>query len=532
MKKARGFLSAGAGKNLKLGATLVDGRSSDLAGEVRRAAFAPAGPLAIDPRAYGVEVEISGEVVEAPAFVEVAGVAVVRVEGPLAARACMFWDGYDAIASRIGLALESGCSGVVVVFDSPGGMVTGCFDAAGALRARARAVGKPLIAFVEGAALSAAYALASQCDRIIAASSAYVGSVGVVEGMMDTVEADRAAGLRFALVTSGARKADGSPHVPISKEALASTQGRVDALALLFCGLVEAGRGVPAASVAALECEVFVGADAVRLGLADAVGTMADALAAAAGGSAGMQAAKGPEVVMDEDEKKAVEALRALVKAGGKAAKGAKAALAAMGAAAEGEEEETPKDDGGDVAAEGEEEEVAAESEEEEPAAEGEEEETPKARRAASASKGASASTALAAKLVELDRRVRAQETSAERTRLLASRPDLMAQAEIKTWLSAAPIEEVRRAVKAIPRAPRANPAAAQSAQATRGEGQVDKGAPGARSDRSPAEVREKLDAKMGFAPKAPRIERQGNAVFFRPLTADEARSLGKDGSR
>jgi enoyl-CoA hydratase/carnithine racemase len=59
--------------------------------------------------------------------------------------------------------------------DSPGGDVSGCHE----LWARLRACAKPLTARVDGMCASAAYWLASACDRVEATATSAVGSVGV-----------------------------------------------------------------------------------------------------------------------------------------------------------------------------------------------------------------------------------------------------------------------------------------------------------------------------------------------------------------
>lgn len=209
-------------------------------------------------------------------------VAHVRVDGPLAQRAWSCWifggDGYDAIESRVRAALDDPRSRALVIeYDSPGGEVAGCGVCADAIRAAADASGKPVVSYVGELAASAAYWLASASDKIVTPASGMLGSIGVIAARVE--DAPDPEGRKVTLITSGARKADGHPTVPMSEDELAATKAKIDALADVFAGAVAERRGMSAADVRALEADVFVGADAVAKGLADRVGNLSSAVA-------------------------------------------------------------------------------------------------------------------------------------------------------------------------------------------------------------------------------------------------------------
>ena len=215
--------------------------------------------------------------------VDADGVAHVRIEGPLAQKAWACWmfggDGYDAIESRVSAALNDPRSrSLVLRVDSPGGEVAGCGVCADAIRAASAASGKPVVAYVDELAASAAYWLASAADKIVTPASGMLGSIGVIATRIEDTEGD-ARGRKVHFITSGARKADGHPTVPLSEEELAATQAKIDALADVFAGAVAERRGMSTADVRALEADVFVGADAVAKGLADRVGNLSSAVA-------------------------------------------------------------------------------------------------------------------------------------------------------------------------------------------------------------------------------------------------------------
>lgn len=295
-----------------------------------RQRFSKVGALALAPQAWGGEFDaiVVGE--DAAAFAVEGDAAVVDICGPLLCRAegffGLFFDSYPAIRARVKAACASSAKAVVLRFDSPGGDVAGCFELARELRAMAQAAGKPLVAYVDAMAASAAYALACSADEIVVSATGMVGSVGVINALADQVELDRAMGLNVVVVASGARKADGNPHVAITEEAVNAMKAHVDELAGIFFALVEELRGVPSASTQALDGGVFYGASATSAGLADRVSTWTDMLAGITAGdrtetSMNPKASKYDEAVGalraaaegdDEDAKKAKQALKAI----------------------------------------------------------------------------------------------------------------------------------------------------------------------------------------------------------------------------
>ncbi len=92
--------------------------------------------------------------------------------------------------------------------------------------------------------------------------------------------------------------------------------------------------------------------------------------------------------------------------------------------------------------------------------------------------------------LIELRNEIHAKNVAEERTKLLASRPDLAKDAKTSAWLTKAPIETVREAVATLPVLELSAPKAAAP---TQGLGQ---GGPGAGVNSN-----EELARRMGLAP-------------------------------
>jgi len=94
---------------------------------------------------------------------------------------------------------DSNVSGILLVIDSPGGTVNGTEELGNIIKDTK----KPIIAFVDDLAASAAYWLASQCDEIIANNStAQVGSIGVLTSFVDAQPALEREGYVFHTVTA------------------------------------------------------------------------------------------------------------------------------------------------------------------------------------------------------------------------------------------------------------------------------------------------------------------------------------------
>ena len=254
--------------------------------------FEPDTAAAIDPRALGrrwgswreaarVRSEVGPDGWPKP-YGMAGNVAVVSVDGPLMQRGGWFWDGHDAVAERVRAALaEPKAAAVMLKLNSPGGIAAGCFAAAQSIRAAAQAAGKPLVAYADEQACSAAYALACAASKIFLPPSGEVGSVGVLSAVVSMKRALDAEGIDVAVIRSGAKKASGHPADALSDDAIAREQADVDALAQQFFALVAQARGMTPAAVAALEGDTRMGAAAVAAGLADAVMTFDEAIRAA-----------------------------------------------------------------------------------------------------------------------------------------------------------------------------------------------------------------------------------------------------------
>jgi protease-4 len=204
-------------------------------------------------------------------------VAVVRLYGPIS--------GGTRAAELVELVRElrrqKKVPAVVLDIDSPGGAADASDYLYLALRRLAEK--KPLVAHVRGVGASGAYLAAMAAHRIVVAPSSIVGSIGVISaGPRVTALLDRL-GVRVEEHRAGRLKGMGAPWRDDTDEERGREQQLVDAFYDRFVDRVADGRKLHRGRVLELATgEVWLGSQAVELGLADAIGDMDDAIEAAA----------------------------------------------------------------------------------------------------------------------------------------------------------------------------------------------------------------------------------------------------------
>lgn len=217
-------------------------------------------------------------------FEEVAGIAVIRVEGTLVHRFGHLnpysgMTGYDGIEQQLRAALDdSSIRGILLDIDSPGGEVSGCFDLADFIY-QSRDV-KPIWAVADEMACSAAYALASSAERIVVPRTAQVGSVGVLTAHVDYSRMLDAQGVDVTLIFAGAHKVDGNPYAPLPEEVRSGIQADIDALYGIFTSLVARNRGISEKAARDTEARVYSGLTAGAVRFVDDVMPVMDILPA------------------------------------------------------------------------------------------------------------------------------------------------------------------------------------------------------------------------------------------------------------
>ncbi len=177
---------------------------------------------------------------------------------------------YEGIGAQVrDAAGDPEVHAILLDISSPGGEAAGMSGVAELVRSVRQT--KPVLAFVNDVAASAAYGIASAADEIVVSPTSILGSIGVVMIHADRSGELAAQGIKPTLIFAGSHKVDGNPFEPLSDAVRADLQASVDAHYNQFVGLVAAGRGDRLTMDAARETEArtFIGADAVARGLAD-----------------------------------------------------------------------------------------------------------------------------------------------------------------------------------------------------------------------------------------------------------------------
>lgn len=221
------------------------------------------------------------------AYTVVDGVAVITIEGSLVNRG--EWIGansglvsYEGIEAQLAIAMtDANVQAIVFDIDSGGGEATGMYGLASKIRTARQ--GKPIVAVVNDIAASAAYGIASQADEIVVSPTSVVGSIGVVLMHIDASKMMEMKGQTATLIYAGAHKVDGHPFGPLPDAVRADLQREVETFYDRFIETVVAGREGRLSDEAArkTEARVYIGQEAIALGLADRVGGSAEAIALA-----------------------------------------------------------------------------------------------------------------------------------------------------------------------------------------------------------------------------------------------------------
>lgn len=149
-------------------------------------------------------------------------------------------------AFRAALADDS-IGGILMDIDSPGGSVYGVMELANEIyQARNQ---KPIYAIANSLAASAAYWVASSASEFYVTPGGEAGSIGVFVPHQNLAKALEKEGIETTLISAGKYKTEGNPFGPLSDEARAAMQARVDAYYGAFTRGVAKNRGVDVASV-------------------------------------------------------------------------------------------------------------------------------------------------------------------------------------------------------------------------------------------------------------------------------------------
>jgi ClpP class serine protease len=205
------------------------------------------------------------------------GVGIIPVRGPLFKRANIMTEhcgatSYETVLRDFHQMLASDqVQSIILDIDSPGGEANGCSELADHIfEARGK---KTIAAYIGGTGASAAYWIASACDRVFGSDSSIVGSIGVQSALRSEKNKEE---ICFVSSQSPNKNRD-----PATEEGAREVQAVIDGLAEVFISKVARNRGIGRETV--LERfgrgSVFVGAEAERRGLIDEITTLESVIA-------------------------------------------------------------------------------------------------------------------------------------------------------------------------------------------------------------------------------------------------------------
>ena len=199
--------------------------------------------------------------------------AMVEVRGEIAADSEA---SAEALVAALKLAFEdSGAQAVVLRINSPGGSPVQSGIVNDEIRRLKAKHQKKVYAVVEEMCASGAYYIAVAADEIYVDKASIVGSIGVLmdgfgfNGLMDKLGVER------RLLTAGANKAMLDPFSPVNPRQKQLAQAMLDQIHQQFIAVVKEGRGARLKETPDTFSGLFWnGEEAVKLGLADAVGNL------------------------------------------------------------------------------------------------------------------------------------------------------------------------------------------------------------------------------------------------------------------
>lgn len=161
---------------------------------------------------------------------------------------------------------------VALVINSPGGSPVQSSLIAARIRRLATEKGVKVHVFVEDIAASGGYWLACAGDEIWVDESSILGSIGVIFAGFGFPDLMQRHGIERRVVTSGRSKSLADPFQPAKPEDIVRLRALQDPIHRAFIAHVQARRGTRLDSTADLfSADVWVGQQAVELGLADGV---------------------------------------------------------------------------------------------------------------------------------------------------------------------------------------------------------------------------------------------------------------------
>ena len=213
-------------------------------------------------------------------------VAVLNISGSMVSKETFYnryvgLCSYQEVRNAAIVAAESGCRGLLLDIDTNGGSAEGIGELSDFLSEFDKNV-MPVYTYTGTKMLSAGYWVGCIGRKVFSSAMAVNGSIGVVSAHFSYARMLKEQGIDVTMLRQGEFKALGSPYEKLDDKARADIEARMGKFYDLFLSHVSSHRGiaVPALIETAAEGRVFMGDDAVAVGLVDGITTFDKAVSA------------------------------------------------------------------------------------------------------------------------------------------------------------------------------------------------------------------------------------------------------------
>ena len=206
--------------------------------------------------------------------------AKVSVSGPIArdrGRPSPLSGGGGVVADEVVEQVEAAdddeaVAALLVELNTPGGEVVPSDD----IRRAVADFDGPTVAYATDLCASGGYWIASGCDELWARDGSLVGSIGVVGSRPNASGLADRLGISYEQFTAGEYKDAGVPLREIEDDEREYLQSLIDGCYEQFVETVSEGRSMDPETIRETEARVYLGPDALDIGLVDALGVEDD----------------------------------------------------------------------------------------------------------------------------------------------------------------------------------------------------------------------------------------------------------------
>jgi protease-4 len=184
-------------------------------------------------------------------------------------------EGGDFLEDLREYSKQKDIKGVLIQVDSPGGVVGPSQEIYTEIKQIRDVLKKPVIVSVSGLGASGAYYAAQGANKIFVNAGSLVGSIGVIMEFANLEKLYEWAKIERYVIKTGAFKDSGAEYRPMREDEKTMFQNLANEILGQFKRAVAENRKMkPDAVDAVSDGRVFTGETAVRLGLADNIGTL------------------------------------------------------------------------------------------------------------------------------------------------------------------------------------------------------------------------------------------------------------------